>query len=135
MYAVELSNGNGVASSFFSSADIACNAFSKLRITFAFRFNGYDHLDTLFAEVSVDGGSSYFIVGDWALDVVDWAAGNVSYTNGVYSNVKVVLSPIELRELSFGDQVRLRFRNSANTNNDRVYVDNVMLEGYAGDES
>jgi hypothetical protein len=135
MYAVELSNGKGVASSFFSSADIACSAFSKLRITFAFRFNGYEHLDTLFAEVSVDGGSSYFIVGDWSLDVVDWAAENVSYTNGVCSNAKVVLSPIELRELSFGDQVRLRFRNSVNANNDRVYVDNVMLEGYAGDES
>ena len=106
-----------------------------MRITFDFKFDGYDHLDTLFAEVSVDGGSSYFIVGDWALDVVDWAAGNVSYTNGVCSTGKVVLSPVELRELSFGDQVRLRFRNSANANNDKVYVDNVKFEGYSGNES
>jgi hypothetical protein len=89
-------------------------------------------LDTLFAEISVDGGSNYFIVGDWAGDVIDWAGGNIEYINGVCSTGKVVLSPMHLRKSSFGDQVRLRFRNSANSDGDTVYVDKVTLEGYIG---
>jgi hypothetical protein len=46
-------------------------------------------------------------------------------------NRSVFLVAADFDRVTFGSQVRLRFRTSANAANDRVYVDSILFEGRA----
>jgi hypothetical protein len=96
-----------------------------LRATFQFQMDGFDHMDTLFLELSLDGGQNYYIVGDWALDVDGITRNHKCYEGSV------ILAAGDFHRTTFGNQVRLRFRTSANARRDRVYVDSVLFEGHA----
>lgn len=131
-WAAELQEGRGERSSIVHGSSYPCDQFDYLRITFQFKFRGYDHLDTLFLEISLDGGTTFFIVGDWARDVAEPPTYlDDPLTTAICYDGKVVLQPSQFRVTSFGDDVKLRFRNSANAANDRVYIDSIRFEGYA----
>lgn len=130
-WAVQLNQDRGIPSSIFHSTSFSCDRFSLLRIMFQFKFRSFDHLDTLFLEVSLDGGETYFIVGDWAHSVPEVPHYNDSLVGAVCYDGRVTLCPADFRVTSFGDDVKLRFRNSANSDNDRVYIDSVLFEGHA----
>jgi len=117
---------NGVASSFEHTLDQDCSAFSMLRISFDFLLDGFDHMDTLFLELSLDGGQTHYIVADWARDVDGISAQRVCYDAEV-----VLLASWFGGRTNFGSQVRLRFRTSANALNDKVYIDNIEFQGHA----
>jgi hypothetical protein len=123
-----INEDRGSNSSFFHSTDYACDSYSLLRVTFSFRFRGYDHLDSFFIEISFDGGSNYYIVDNWSLDV-DSLENTVCYPG------HVLLTPALFRRTTFGDEVRLRFRNSGNAGNDRAYVDDILFEGHTLEQS
>jgi hypothetical protein len=68
-WAIRLNLYNGVASSFVRLGDKDCAGYSLLRVHFKLQMDGFDHIDTFFLELSLDGGQDYYIVGDWAQDV------------------------------------------------------------------
>jgi hypothetical protein len=119
-----INEDRGSVSSFFHSSDYACDSFSLLRVTFSFRFLGYDHMDSFFIEISLDGGSNYSTVENWSLDV-DSLENSVCYPDG-----HVLLAPAQFRRTTFGEEVRLRFRNSGNAGNDHAYIDDILFEGH-----
>jgi hypothetical protein len=121
-WSAKIHDDGGSLSSFFHSSDYACDSYSLLRVTFSFRFRDYNHLDSFFIEISFDGGSNYSIVDSWSFDVD-------SLENAVCYPGHVLLTPAQFRRESFGDTVRLRFRNSGNSVNDRAYVDSILFEG------
>ena len=133
-WAAELHEDRGVKSSIFHTSSYPCDLFAYLRVTFQYKFRSYDHLDTLFLEISLDGGSTYFIVGDFAHSVIE--PGIVDpLTNAICYQGLVLLYPSQFRLSSFGNNVKLRFRNSGNAANDRVYVDSIRFEGHYGESN
>lgn len=131
-WAAELRDDRGISSSVFHKHAISCDQFSLLRVTFQFRLRGYDHLDTLFLEISLDNGFNYAIVGDWAYDTPELPKYRKPLRNAVCYTGKVLLDPSHFRATTFGNQVKLRFRNSGDSGNDRVYIDNIQMEGHLG---
>jgi len=122
--AAEIKDDLGVESSFYHQEDKACKIFDLLRITFEFMYVGYNPLDSLFVEISLNQGADFHIVGSWTRGV------NGFNNEGTCYDGYLLLSPAQFNEIGFGDKVRLRFRSSANSNTDRVYVDNIRFEGY-----
>ena len=131
-WAAELRNDQGISSSIFHKNAISCDKFSLLRVTFQFRLRNYDHLDTLFLEISLDNGSNYAVVGDWTYDSPELPKYTKPLRNAVCYTGKVLLDPSLFRATTFGTQVKLRFRNSGDSSNDRVYLDNIQFEGHLG---
>lgn len=134
-WAAELHEDRGVLSSIVHTSTYACDSYAYLRIIFQFKFRDYDHLDTLFLEISLDGGVTYSIVGDWAHSVIELPLYTEPLTRAVCYEGKVLLYPSQFRVTSFGDNVKLRFRNSGNAANDRVYVDSIRFEGHTGESN
>jgi hypothetical protein len=123
--AAEIRDDQGIASSFFHLEDQACQTFDLLRITFQFAFDGYDALDTLFLECSLDGGTIYHIIGSWTRGLNGYTNEDICYDGSV------LLSPTQFNALGFGNNVRLRFRSSANSADDKVFVDNILFQGHS----
>ena len=135
IYSLRLNEDRGEKSSAWHVISYDCSFYDMLRITFQYRFLGYDHLDTLFLEISFDGGTNYFMVSDWAYSVAESTADNIFLDNEVCYDGKVVLVPSQFSSPSvstttFTSQVKLRFRNSGNAGNDRAYIDNILFEGH-----
>jgi hypothetical protein len=126
LWAIHVNLHNGVASSFAHSSDQDCSSYSMLQVSFQFQMDGFHHMDTLFVELSLDGGQNYYVVNDQALDVGGIARNRVCYDASVFMAAKDFGD-----RLTFGTQVRLRFRTSANAESDRVYVDDVVFKGHA----
>jgi hypothetical protein len=126
LWAIHVSLHNGLSSSFAHIRNQDCSRYSMLQVTFQFQMDGFDHMDTLFLELSLDRGRNYYIVSDWALDVSGITKNRVCYDASVFMAAKDFGN-----RLTFGPHVRLRFRTSANAENDRVYVDNVVFKGHA----
>jgi len=129
-WAVELHEDRGETSSISHTSNYACESFAFLKVSFQFKFRGYDHLDTLFLEVSLDGGATYFIVGDWAHSVPEPPTYLEPLTRAICYDGEILLYPSQFRVHSFGNSVKLRFRNSGNVANDRVYVDRIVFQGH-----
>ena len=102
------------------------STYAWLKVEFDFLLDGFDHMDTLFLELSLDGGTSYFIVADWAKDTQ-----GIFDLKSCYMKNTVAVNAAAFDRSTFGPQVRLRFRTSANAKNDRVYIDNVLFQGHA----
>jgi hypothetical protein len=134
-WAVELQEDRGELSSFFHINSYSCSAYALLRVGFKFKLRGYDHMDTLFLEISLDGGANYFIVGDWAQSVTEYPSYTEALDLAICYTGHVLLYPEQFRVSSFGDNVKLRFRNSGNAANDRVYIDEVLFEGHGGSDT
>lgn len=115
---------SGAVSSFYHTQNQDASRFSWLKIRFDFLMDGFDHMDALFLELSLDGGATYFIVADWAKDNRGLSQLDVCYSETVALNVRA------FDRITFGDQVRLRFRTSANALNDKVFIDNIWFQGH-----
>ncbi len=116
---------NGAESAITHRNNYDASSYSWLKVTFDFLLDGFDHMDTLFMELSLDGGVTYFIVYDWAMDTQ-----GVTTLRQCYMGNNVVLDAKSFGRTKFSNFVRLRFRTSANAQNDRVYIDNIVFEGH-----
>jgi hypothetical protein len=115
---------SGAVSSFYHTQNQDASRFSWLKIRFDFLMDGFDHMDALFLELPLDGGATYFIVADWAKDNRGLSQLDVCYSETVALNARA------FDRITFGDQVGLRFRASANALNDKVVIDNIWFQGY-----
>lgn len=89
--------------------------YDELTIDFSFITSSMENNEDFWLQISTDGGASY-------ATAQSWVAGT-DFSNNVRSNGSVMISG------PFTADTRLRFRNDASNNNDRVYIDDVMVNG------
>ena len=89
--------------------------YDELTVDFSFISNSMENNEDFWLQVSTDGGSSYSTAQSWAR--------GTDFENNVRNSGSVVISG------PFTSDTRLRFRNDASTNNDRVYIDDVIIYG------
>ncbi|MFT4526741.1 MAG: hypothetical protein ACI85F_002921, partial [Bacteroidia bacterium] len=87
--------------------------YDELTIDFSFITSSMENNEDFWMQISTDGGSSY-------TTAQSWAAGT-DFSNNVRGSGNVMISG------PFTADTRLRFRNDASNNNDRVYIDDVMV--------
>ncbi len=124
-WSAQVSEHNGEASSIVHRVDQGASDYSWLKVEFHFLLEGFDHMDSFFLELSLDGGQTFFIVADWA-----FGTQGVEVLKTCYTTNTVVLNSNAFGRTKFGAAVRLRFRTSANALNDRLYLDNIRLLGH-----
>jgi hypothetical protein len=124
-WSIHINEHKGPDSAIAHKEDQDASTYMWLKVEFDFLLDGFDHMDALFLELSLDGGATYFIVADWAKDTQ-----GISALKSCYMKNTVVLNAGDFSRSHFGSQVRLRFRTSANAQNDRVYIDNILFQGH-----
>jgi len=125
LWSAHLSEHGGEASSIVHNSDYDASNYSWLKVEFDFVLDGFDHMDAFFLELSLDSGRNFFIVADWAMDTTQGMTSLRTCHNGN----TVVLNSNIFGRMTFGPHVRLRFRTSADSIDDRLYVDNIRLLG------
>eukprot|EP00546_Thalassionema_frauenfeldii_P002009 CAMPEP_0178935796 /NCGR_PEP_ID=MMETSP0786-20121207/24757_1 /TAXON_ID=186022 /ORGANISM="Thalassionema frauenfeldii, Strain CCMP 1798" /LENGTH=180 /DNA_ID=CAMNT_0020614009 /DNA_START=475 /DNA_END=1014 /DNA_ORIENTATION=- len=114
-YCIRLRDNSGVASSMFTDP-FDVSSLTELVITFNFIGDSMENNENFFVESSTDSGS-WTIEGDYVFGPGTLSNG-VAYTDSVPINVPVGASTM-----------RLRIRCDASGNGDRVYIDDVLIEG------
>lgn len=89
--------------------------YDELTVDFSFITVSMENNEDFWLQMSTNGGSSYSTVQSWA--------SGSDFSNNVRGSGSVVISG------PFTSDTRLRFRNDASTNNDRVYIDDVIIYG------
>ena len=113
---IRIRDNSGAASS-MTTDNMSLNGFEEVQIDFNYYPVGMESGEDFFLEGSLDGGSSWTIVGTWARPA-DFQ-NNSSYFESV-----VVTG-------DFNNTTQWRFRCDASANNDRIYIDDVNISGCA----
>ena len=112
-YCVRLRDDSNSSNLFSDALDLS--NYDEITITFTFIANSMETGEDFFLEVSTNNGGSYTPVGNWA--------SGAEFTNGVREFPSVTVTG------PFSANTRIRFRNDASANNDRIYLDDLLIEG------
>jgi len=113
-YAVRLRDNSRTSN--ITSQVYDLSTYSNLTLDFTYYTQGVENGEDFFFEISTDGGSSFTIEETWERGV-EFASNNVRY----YDNISIA-GP-------FTNQTVFRFRADMSNNNDRVYLDNILIDG------
>ncbi len=92
------------------------SSFEEITVDFSYYAVSMDNSNEDFwLQISYDGGSTFTTIEDWAR--------NVDFQNNSREYATVDVSG------PFTSTVRLRFRCDASANNDKVYIDDVVISG------
>ncbi|MEN0047224.1 MAG: T9SS-dependent M36 family metallopeptidase [Bacteroidota bacterium] len=116
-YCIRLRDNSGAESSMFTD-NIDASAYNQLEVSFSYIVESFENVEDFFLEISTNGGSSYTIVEDWIL--------GTDFQNDERKNELVLINT------SLTSTTRVRFRSDAGANNDRVYIDDVVIKGCGG---
>lgn len=128
-WSVEIFLHDGEESAIVHATSYDASTYSWLKVQFDFLMDGFDYLDTLFLELSLNGGEDFYFVADWAKDVQGIVESEICYDSSV-TTVILQASDFGASRVTFGSEVKLRFRTSANAKNDKIYLDNIGFEGH-----
>ncbi|NNC46706.1 MAG: choice-of-anchor D domain-containing protein, partial [Winogradskyella sp.] len=118
-YAIELQDNSGVASS-MTTNNIDLTPYSSLDFTFDYETISMESGEDFWVQYSSNGGSSWTTIGD--------------YNSGVEFNNNTKYTPtitIDTGSYTFATNSQFRIRCDASNNGDDVYIDNVVITGYA----
>lgn len=116
-----LRDNSGTASSMFTN-NIDLTPYTSVDITFDFTTVNLSGSEDFFIEFSNNSG------GAWST-VANYVVGTDFNNNTIYNNVTV--SIVNGGSFTFTATSRFRFRCDASDNSDQVFVDEVLIEGYA----
>jgi hypothetical protein len=103
-------------SSVMTSDPLNLSAYDELTVDFNYITQGMDNSgEGFWLEYSSNGGSSYQSLYFWNL--------NDEFVNGTAYSESLVITG------TFSSNSRIRFRNDASANGDRVYIDDVVISG------
>jgi len=102
-----------------TSAQYDLSSYDNLTVDFTYYAQGVESGEDFFFEISTDGGSSYTIVETWVKGT------DFSNNTRYYENFDIP-GP-------FSDEVKFRFRADFSVNNDRVYLDDILIDGCTTD--
>ena len=98
-----------------TSEEYDLSSFENLILDFSYYTISIENGEDFFFEISTDGGSSFSIVETWV-------RGTDFENNTRYFDTVDIEGP-------FSDEVRFRFRADMSNNNDRVFLDNIDING------
>ena len=112
-YAVRLRDNSN--SSKITSQQYDLSTYSNLTLDFSYYAQGTEVGDDFFFEVSTDGGSSFSIIETWVRGT-DFNNESREFENITFAG-------------PFSNQTVFRFRNDMTNNGDRVFIDNILIDG------
>lgn len=122
-YCIELKDNDNSSNSYTDNIDVS--SYDYLSILFDFKTSKYDSGDDFYIEFSDDGGSSWS-----STPILDYVCGT-DFNNGTtYTDVSVL---VQSGTYSFTSTSRLRFRSDANSSDEKIYIDNIVITGYSSD--
>ena len=114
-YCIRLRDNSGVASSMFSDPlDLDGPGYSELRVQFWAYVVSFENNENFFVEYW--NGSSWTVIADFVVDV--------DFTENGFFNPEVI---IDSGSVNFVSNAQVRIRCDASGNNDRVYIDEVVV--------
>ncbi|MDT0553602.1 hypothetical protein [Urechidicola vernalis] len=120
--AVRLRNGTGTSNLYSDYFDLS--SYSSVSITFDFEFRGME--DTESFVIEYDDGD-----GSWQ-ELIKYEKGNTGFENNDTEYIGTYTLDSSSYDFSSGTS-RFRIRiDDANANNDRVYIDNIVILGFSG---
>lgn len=90
-------------------------SYDELTVDFSYYALSFENGEDFWVQISTNGGSTYTTVGDFN--------AGTEFTNGVRTAGQVVIAG------PFTTNTRLRFRADASADDDRVYIDDVVITG------
>lgn len=90
-------------------------SYDELTIDFSYYAVSFENGEDFWLQISTNGGASYTTVGDYN--------AGTQFSNGVHTSGQVVIAG------PFTANTRLRFRADASADDDRVYIDDVVITG------
>lgn len=91
------------------------SAYNELTVDFSYYAVGFENNEDFWVQISTNGGSSYTTIGDFN--------AGTQFSNEVRKAGKVIIAG------PFTTNTRLRFRADASADDDRVYIDDVVITG------
>ncbi len=92
-----------------------CANYTEMKVSFSYITVSFEASEDFWLQVSTNGGTSYTTVGDFNQ--------GVEFTNGVRKNATVTIPG------PFTSATRFRFRADASADDDKVYIDDVVITG------
>ncbi|MDJ0842077.1 MAG: hypothetical protein QNK37_36585 [Acidobacteriota bacterium] len=114
-YCVRIRDNTGSASAFQSTNSFDLSGKTQLRVSFAYRPVGMETGEDFMVELW--DGSAWQIIGQWV-------SGSDFSNNNFYTPQFTITNS----SVNFSSSAYLRFRCDASANNDRIYVDTVLVE-------
>lgn len=111
-YCVRLRDNSGQASSIYTNV-LNLTAYGTLDISFSLFASSMETGEDFLLEMSTNGGSSYTTVQSWV--------SGTDFINGTRYNETVTVS-------GMSSSTVFRIRCDASANNDRIYIDDVVIE-------
>ncbi len=90
-------------------------AYEEITVDFSYYTVSFESGEDFWVQKSTNGGSTYTTIGDFN--------AGTQFTNGVHQTGQVVIPG------PFTSTTRLRFRADASADDDRVYIDDVVISG------
>ncbi|MFI1770297.1 choice-of-anchor D domain-containing protein [Thalassobellus citreus] len=115
-------NSGGNSSMYTNNIDLT--SYTSVDITFDYRTSNFSGSEDFFIEFSNDGGSSWN-----ATPIINYVVGTNFNNNTTYNNVLV--SVTNGGTYTFTSNSRFRFRCDASSNFDNLFIDEILIKGYA----
>lgn len=113
-YSIQLRDNTNT--SIMTTTSQNCSNYTEMKVSFSYVAVSFDNSNEDFwLQVSTNGGSSYTTVADFNY--------GAQFTNGVRQNVTVTIPG------PFSANTRFRFRADASADDDKVYIDDVVITG------
>jgi hypothetical protein len=119
-YSAMIRDNSGEDSSVFQVADNDVTGYSDLRVSFVFYARGLKGDEAFFLDYSSDGGSTWLLVKQYMV--------GRDFESDEFTEAQVVFSQQEGSFL-LTTTGKIRFLCDAKDNRDKVYIDEVLLEG------
>ena len=114
---IRLRDNSGVDSS-ITSGDIDLTPYLSVSFTFEFEGEGMEIGEDFWVQYSSDGGSNWTTIASYAADT--------DFVNGDFYNPTI---KIDSSSYIFTTYSQFRIICDASANNDKIYIDNILIEG------
>ncbi|MGB1243068.1 MAG: T9SS type A sorting domain-containing protein, partial [Chitinophagales bacterium] len=91
------------------------SSYDEITVDFSYQVESFENIEDFWLQISTDGGSTFTTVEDWI--------HTVDFQNGEIHSPSITISG------PFTNNCKIRFRCDASGNGDKVYIDDVRIEG------
>jgi len=91
------------------------SSYEEITVDFSYHIESFENTEDFWLQISTDGGANFSTVEDWVR--------TIDFQNGESHNPSVTISG------PFTNNCKIRFRCDASGNGDKVYMDDVTIEG------
>ena len=115
-YSIRIRDNSNNKSS-MNSPDMDLSAYDSVRVDFEYFHHGYENGENFYFKILENGSYT---------TVKNYVRGTDFSSNGLYSGSVL----LKATDYSFGAANKIRFQSDASNNNDKIYIDAVVVTGY-----